>query len=175
LLKLLPCLAATTVLERCLTFISGWSKKRSCRCPRVLSRKRELQMLYLWTSCSSESSLYCQGLFSHHSTTEWQPFICLIFQPYTPCLFPFLEERVIQITEEISILEGTLTSKFPLILHSLLLIKQTIICWHHNGTRPWQCSFTCPNYPSPPLSLAKTSFSFYILSILINWYLSLLE
>jgi hypothetical protein len=90
-----------------------------------------------WTSGSSESSLYCLGLFSHHRTTNWQSFLCLIFQPYTRCLFQFLRKGSQQLTGEISILEGTLASEFRLTLHLLLLIKQTVNLlapqWHQTA------------------------------------------
>jgi hypothetical protein len=84
----------------------------------------------------------------------------------------FLRKGSQPLTGEISILEGTIALEFYLTLHSLFLIK-LLICWHDNGIRLQQCSFTCPTYPSSPLSLPKTSICFYILSILINSHIHL--
>lgn len=41
----------------------------------------------LGSQYSFQTSLYCDGFLPHTSTNDWQPFLSLMCQPYTQCLF----------------------------------------------------------------------------------------
>jgi hypothetical protein len=81
-------------------------------------------------------------------------FSCLIFQPYTFCLFQVLREGSQQLTEEISILEETLALEFCLTLHSLFSIKQIV-----NLLAPQRHQSAATLFHLPNLSITSTLLS----------------
>jgi len=46
-------------------------------------RQDGLWMLYSWTSYNFQISLYGHGVLLYHHTTDWQPLLWLIIQPYS--------------------------------------------------------------------------------------------
>jgi hypothetical protein len=101
----------------------------------------------------------CPALTQHYG----QPFLCLIFQPYTQAP-PHLCEEAIMMTYTRNICtQWKLPSLLPLNLSSFLFIKWSLINLKNNGTWQQQFSFFCPTYPTcptTPISLTETSLSF---------------
>ena len=75
------CCTWMVVLDRYSFWILRWAKPTAGYCGAFPRTRRTLQARSLDLNRFT-TSLHWHGLFPHHDTTDWQPFLCLVFQPY---------------------------------------------------------------------------------------------
>lgn len=118
-------------------FTSGWQRLNY----RHLSMKWSTSKTSAIEASTTVSESYLlvhpvHGLLPHHSTTDWQPFLCP-FSSYTyntpsRCW----RKRLLQLTQEMFAFHGRLAIKIPLVLSSIFLWSKLLIILFHNGVWP---------------------------------------